>query len=204
MPPKRPSIRIEKSNGFSNDMEGILERIRQNSVLMSDIHQDRYLFLKHILRYFRIPVIIISGFNSVLAIGLQPFAPQGTISVVNCLLSLMVGIIGSIELYLQIQAQMEGEISTSKEFYALGIEIFKVLSLERRHRSVDGKTFLEEQFSTYQKLMDKSNVIIGKKVDDKLAPLPPLTPSQKKKQEEEEGNDDMPALTEEEDFNIVV
>lgn len=201
MPPRRPSqIRM---NGFSDDIEDILERIRQNCVIMSETHQTRYLYLKGILRYFRIPVIIISGFNSVLAIGLQPFTEQQYISVVNCLLSLVVGIIGSIELYLQIQAQMENEINTSKEFYSLSIDIFKCLILERSNRSVDGKTFLEEQFSTYQKLMDKSNVIIGKKIDDRLQPLP-VCISQKKHNNNTESNNTSSehVLTEEYDFNI--
>jgi hypothetical protein len=137
---------------------------------MSKEHKKRYLYLKSILRYFRLPVIIISGFTSVMAVGLQPYLPQKIISATTCLLSLSCGIIGSIELYLGIQNQMENELTTSKDYYLLSIEIYKILTLDRKNRNIEGKTFLDETYGTYVKLIENSNVLL-RKIKDELTPL---------------------------------
>jgi hypothetical protein len=158
---------------WSNDIESVLENIRINSVVFNAEHKKRYVYLKGFLRYFKIPTIVLSGINSVISVGLQPYLQQGLISACTCIVSLIITIIGSIELYLSIQTQMENELTTSKEFYLLSIDIFKMLSLERNHRTIEGKTFLEDKFGIYEKLIEQSNVV-NKKIQDKLAPLPPL------------------------------
>lgn len=43
----------------------------------------------------------------------------------------MCGIIGSIELYLSIQKQMENDHEASKSFYLLSVTIFKIISLDK-------------------------------------------------------------------------
>ena len=152
------------------DIEGLLEKIRLNCVVMSKHHKKRYIYLKGILRYFRIPIIILSGLNSVMSVGLQPYVEQGLISASTCMVSLLCGIIGSVELYLSIQQQMETELMTSKEYYLLGIDIYKVLSHTVENRNMDIKAYLEETFSNYQKLIEKS-CVISKKIVDNLTPL---------------------------------
>ena len=155
----------------NSDIELILENIRYNCVVMSEQHKKRFLALKGVLRYFRIPIIILSGVNSVISVGLQPYLEQGAISIITCLVSLLCGIIGSIELYLSIQAQMENELITSKEYYLLGIDIYKCLSLKMSNRSLDLKAFMEEKFAMYQKLIEKSNIIVSD-ITDRLTTLP--------------------------------
>lgn len=155
---------------WTKDIEDILQNIRKNCVTMSKIHKNRHVSLKGTLRYFRIPIIVLSGLNSVIAVGLQPYLAQGVISVATCLISLTCGIIGSIELYLAIQTQMETELIQSKEYYILGIEIYKVLNLDVINRTVDGKLFLDDKFAIYEKLIEKSN-IINKKYEDFLTPI---------------------------------
>jgi hypothetical protein len=156
---------------WTPDIENILENIRCNCITMSSKHKNRYLYLKGVLRYFRIPIIILSGLNSVMSVGLQPYLEQGIISAATSLISLTCGIIGSIELFLAIQTQMENELLKSKEYYLLGIDIYKVLSLERTNRHIDGIVFLDEKFAIYEKLIESSN-IINQKITDSLAPLP--------------------------------
>ena len=163
----------EPINSWTDDYENILEALRLNSIAISNFKRKRYFYLKHILQYFRLPVIAIAGINSVFCVGLQPFFEQSTISVINCLLSLLCGIVGSIELYLAIQQSMELELVTSKDYYLLSIDIFKVLSLERTNRTDDAKSFLEEKFAIYEKLIENS-LLINKEIKDKLAPLPKL------------------------------
>jgi hypothetical protein len=155
---------------WSHDIEHILDNIRLNSIIMSEEHKKRFLHLQSILRYFRLPVIIISGINSVVSVGLQPYLQQGLISATTCILSLACGIIGSIELYLAIQSQMENESMVSKEYYLLSTTIYKILKLEVENRKVDGMDFLEQSFTNYTELIGKSNVI-AKKINDKLNPI---------------------------------
>ena len=82
----------------------------------------------------------------------------------------MVGILGSIELFMKVSENMEVELLAQREFYILSISIFKVLQLDAENRNVDMKLFLEESFSHYQKLIENSNVV-AKKVKDKLTLL---------------------------------
>jgi hypothetical protein len=184
------------NNDWSSDIENVLEQIRVNCVIMSKEHKSKYLFLKGILRYFRIPIILISSVASVASVGLQPYLDQPTISVITCLLSLTCGIIGSIELFLAIQSSMENELMASKDYYILSIEIFKVLTLDRENRSMDGKSFLETSYGTYVKLIENSN-ILDEKIADRLtlvtdksakyidssssdeSPIPPPSPNNK-------------------------
>jgi hypothetical protein len=58
-------------NTWSPDIECVLEAIRQNSVLMSNAHKKTYIYLKGQLRYFKVPIIVLSAINSITAIGLQ-------------------------------------------------------------------------------------------------------------------------------------
>jgi hypothetical protein len=156
---------------WTTDIENVLEQIRINSVLLSKEHKKRYFYLTEILRYFRLPVIIISGINSIVSVGLQPYLPQGTISMTTCLLALLCSIIGSIELYLTIQKSMENELLSSKDYYILSIDIYKTLSLVKEHRPIPAKEYLEKKYNEYVKLFENSN-LLARKITDKLNPLP--------------------------------
>ena len=153
-----------------NDVDTILNKIRDNSMILSNYHRKRYLFLKGRLKYYRIPIIVISAINSVGAVSLQNFFPQKYISLLNMFLSLSVGIIGSIEMFFNITKQMESELSESKNFYVLGCDIFKYLSLGKVKRMDDETTFLNEIYARYIKLVE-SSMILKKKVADKLVSI---------------------------------
>ena len=102
---------------WSDDIEKILNDIRQNSVILSEFHNMKYFHLKSYLKYFRIPCIILSAFNSVFAVGLSSFMEQNLVSVINCIISLICGIIVSIELYMQIESNMREEVISCKNYY---------------------------------------------------------------------------------------
>ena len=84
-----------------DDIETILENIRINSVMLNKIHKKRYLELQKSLKWFRIPIIILSSVNSIISVS-QQFIPQREITASNSLLSLFIGIISSIEMFLKI------------------------------------------------------------------------------------------------------
>jgi hypothetical protein len=165
---------FDPDNGWSDDIESVCEAIRSNAVVMSQKHAKLYSYYSGQLKYYKIPVIIISGLNSVIAVGLQPYLEQGIISGSNCLLALLCGIIGSIELFLGIQTSMETENAASKNFYLLSVNIFKALSLDRHRRSHPGKEYLEEVYTEYSKLYENSALISGGKHTDRLSGVPVL------------------------------
>ncbi len=141
------------------DIEKILEQIRQNSVLLSKQHKNNYLDLKKSLKYYRLPVIVISALNSVFSIGLQPFMSQTTISLINCGLAMGVGMIGSIELFYGITKKMELELISSKDYYVLSADIYKFLSLDNKNRTIAEKLFLEEVYGRYIILIESSSIL---------------------------------------------
>jgi hypothetical protein len=167
-PSSPPTIEIEMDETestetddqeWSSDIEDILQRIHDNATLMSKYHKRNYLSLKGTLVYFRIPLIILGGANSVFAVGLTAYLEQQSVSLINCILSLICAIITSVELFLGIQAGMEKELTSQREYYLMAVDIQSVLSLDRRHRSVNGKRYLEKILSDYNKLFSDSEVI---------------------------------------------
>jgi hypothetical protein len=156
---------------WTEDIELLMRYIFENSVIMNELHKKRFLFFKGQLKYYRIPIIILSGFNSVLSVGLSKYVEQDLVSVITCMVSLICGIVGSIELFLSIQSNMEDELNVSKEYYLLAIDIQKVLTLSRDNRPPNAKEILEEKFQQYHKLFESSQ-IVDKKIKDRLAPLP--------------------------------
>lgn len=150
-----------------DDIDGVLEKIRINSISQSLNHKKTYIELKERLKWFKIPIILLSALNSVFSIGLQPFMQQGIISVVNSLIALVCGIIGSVELYLQLNKQMEQTLISSKDFYVLAADIFKFLALKRENRPVAQKVFIDDAYNRYIKLVE-SSLLLKKKVDDQM------------------------------------
>lgn len=158
-------------NDWTSDIEIVLENIRVNCVILSNEHKNRYFELKEKLKYYRLPVIVLSGINSIISVGLQPYAEQNVISMITCLLALTCSAIGSIELYLAIQKGMESEMISQREYYLISVDIFKTLSLLKEHRPIPAKDYLEKCYNSYCKLMESSNAV-AQKLEDKLCPLP--------------------------------
>lgn len=159
-------------NDWSSDIEEVLDCIRANCSVLSDEHRKEYFRYQNSLKYYKIPMIIISGVNSIISVGFQSYMQQTTISMVNCLLALFCSIIGSIELYLGIQKKSETELIASRDYYLLGIDIQKTLLLHRERRPVPAKEYLDKCYNSYVKLFENSNVL-HKKIHDKLMSIGP-------------------------------
>lgn len=167
------SLSSTDENEWSKDVEEILKNVQMNCSTMSKHHKSRYLFLKGKMIYFRVPLIILSSSNSVFAVGLTAYLSQQNVSVINCMLSLVCAIITSIELFLGIQSNMERELVAQREFYLMAVDLYSALSLERHHRTINGKRYLEKILSQYNKLIENSEVFQHKMVDT-LLPVSPL------------------------------
>jgi hypothetical protein len=187
-------------NSWTKDIEQLLENIRVNAVILAREHKKNFFNLKSTLKYFKIPIIVLSACNSVLAVGLSAFISQDIVSVITCVVSLTCGLISSVELYLSIQKNMEDELLYSKEFYLLSVDIYKILNLATENRPTDAKLYLEDKYNEYTTLVERSH-LLAKKVVDKLTPpqydlinMKPLTNSQ---------SDDSSSLTNNEDTSNI-
>ena len=162
----------------STDTERILEKIRVNSVQMSNSHKAKYFTFKRLIKWFKLPTIVLSSCGSVSSVGLTNYLDQQHISVLVCGLALFVSILNSIEMFLKINESMEQELETSKQFYNLSINIQKTLLLDRENRTVEASVFLERSYSEYVKLMEQSNLLLN--VQDNLTEIPKKMSSIKK------------------------
>ena len=158
-------------NNWTRDVNDILDKIRINSIVLSNEHKKTYFLLSSRIKWFRVPVIFLSALGSVFGIGLSPYLPQLLISEICSAMSLVVGLIGSIELFLAISTKMESELVQSKELYLLAIEIQKTLLLDMENRNGDGMAYLEDKFNVYSKLIENS-YLLECKIMDELTPLP--------------------------------
>ena len=156
--------------GWTDDIDEVLNNIRLNCVILSKLHKQRYFELQSTLKYYRLPVIILNGINSIFAVGLQPYINQGTISLTNSLIALTCGIIGSIELYFGIQKRLENDMISQRDYYLLGIDIYKTLSLDKANRPIPSKDYLEKSYNVYTKLIE-SSATLAKVKGDKLIPI---------------------------------
>ena len=158
---------------WTSDIEQILDQVRENSVWLSQHHKKKYFYYKNVSDYFRIPTIVVSSIASVASVGLTSYVAQENISGIVCLLSLSVGIINSIELYLRIQDNLENELNTSKAYYALSIDLHKLLNLSQVNREGDPKQVLNEYYKRYEDLVQESN-LLSASYPDKLNKLPKI------------------------------
>lgn len=158
---------MSDSTDWTADIEMLLDKIRQNCVILCEQHKKQYFHLQSWLKYFRLPCIVLSSINAVASIGLPAYIAQKHVSLINCLISLATTIITSTELYLQIEKSMSIELEASKEYYMLAVDIGKMLELQRDHRDIGATTFLDSCMSSYKKLFEYSGTL-QKKLKDKL------------------------------------
>ena len=168
-------------NKWSADIEAVLDNLRENCVVMSKTHKESYFFYKQVVKYFRIPTILLSSIGSVSSVGLTNYLHQNHISALTCGLALIVSILNSIELFLKITDTMEQENECSKAFYSLAVNIRKNRMLDRSRRQQEGSVYLEKTYAQYMTLMEKSNLLSGS-FKDKFMELPKIAkpPKQKK------------------------
>ena len=155
---------------WTTDYETFLNSMRVNCVILSGHHKRIFEKYKSLAKWYKVPVIFLSSINSVFSLSATNYMGQDTVSLTNSLISLLCSIMVSLAMYLKVEDIMEQESSSSRSFYLLSVKIFTTLSLERDHRVVEPKVFLDECLAEYNKLIENS-CITNLKLRDKLAPL---------------------------------
>ena len=147
------------SETWTKKIEALLTILFHNCKYLSKYHNYRYHKGRVRLKLFRIPIIILSAVNAYTAIGLQPYTLQTNISTINSVISLICGIITSVELFLNIQKKMEKELQSHIDFNVLSVEIMKMLLLDVNKRNQDGRVFLDDKFSCFLKFTENGNAM---------------------------------------------
>ena len=160
-----------ESNEWTDDIEQILKNILSNCVLMSDHHKEAHLQYSKRLKWYKLPIIIFSGVNSILSIGGSSFFSQSATSFTNCFISLIISIIGSIELFLQVNKRSDQELTSYYSFYNLSVKISTLLKLDRNHREEhEPKLFLNNIINEYTTIFNEA-LVNGLEENDKLIKL---------------------------------
>ena len=145
------------SEKWNDEVMSILDKIRINSILMSDKHRKRFLEFKSISKYFDLPVIVCSVFSS--SFGSLGSVPSEQSQLITTSISMFIAVITSIKLYLNLANNINEEISLSKDFYILSVSIFKITHLKESDRGVEPLQFLNDCYSQYIKLIEQSSLL---------------------------------------------
>ena len=130
---------------WNPSIDALLNKIRMNSVQLTNRHIKNHLYYKNCSKYFEIPTIILSVFIRSFSVGSDnPFLRQGTTSLVLCGISMIITILTSIKLYMKITENSANESEFAVQFKTLAIEIFKTLSKSDEYREVVGIEYLNK------------------------------------------------------------
>jgi len=146
-------LKLVRNDLCNDDLErnkrnfNVLRKIKMNCLHYSIYHNKRYHYYKRLMIFgFRLPIIILSAFNSL---------EQNIVSISNALVSLVCGILTSVELLLGLQKKMEIEIDTYKSYYKLGMDIYKFIE-DKNKTSEEINIFLQEVYERYQNIVNIS------------------------------------------------
>jgi hypothetical protein len=148
------------------EMINILNKIRLNSITLSNKHRMIALQYQSMSKYFDIPIIVLSTVSS--SLGSLEYMPTDDKGSITLFISMFITILTSVKLYLNITSNLNNEISLSRDFYILSVDIYKNLNLQEKDRP-NGKQFLNDCYNQYIKLTEQSNLFNKIKKDELLA-----------------------------------
>ena len=144
---------------WTSEVETILEKIRINSVSLSNRHRENFFEYKQMSRYFDLPIIIVSTISASFSVGATSYITQEAVSSIVCSISMFITILSSIKLYLNLDDLIKNEYEMSKQFNLLSLDIFKILHLKQEQREEIGIDYLNKSFATYTTLIEKSHLL---------------------------------------------
>ena len=119
-------------------METPIDSLFVNCVYLTNNHIINHLYYKHAGKWFDIPIIILSVFADSFSVGADQFAEQGTISVINCSIAMIITILTSVKLFMKIQENQQQEQELAVQFKTLALDLFKIISLPEKDRGIEG------------------------------------------------------------------
>ena len=71
------------SSNWNKQIEGVLNDIRLNCNELEEFHKTKYFSIKNIVVWFKLPIIILSSLNAIVAVSLTNYIEQQYISLSN-------------------------------------------------------------------------------------------------------------------------
>ena len=135
--------------------EAYLTRLHHEAHTLEEFNRKQVQLFTQLQRRFSIPIMALSGINSLAAVCLQDYLLQSEVSIINACLSLLTGVLGSIQMFLRVDSKIHTHAVCSHEFGKLAHKISKELSVEREVRCSKGRDFLLEAFNEFLSILDK-------------------------------------------------
>ena len=158
---------------WTQEIEDILERVRINSVSLSNRHRENFYEFKQMSKWFDLPVIITSTISASFSVGATAYMSQNIVSTLTCSISMFITILSGVKLYLNLDDLIKNEFEMSKQFNLLSLDIFKMLHLKKEQRDELGIDYLNRSFSTYTQLIEKNNLLRTRIKCDQLIDIEP-------------------------------
>ena len=147
------------TDSWTDEVNNVLNRIRLNSIELSERHRVNSFESKSYRKYFDIPTIILSTMASSFAIGATRFVSQHTVSLTNCGINMFIAMLTSIKLYLNLDETFKNEQAASRAFEYLALDLTKMLRLKKEQRNCDGLEYLNKIYAEYIKLKGNSKLL---------------------------------------------
>tara|TARA_R110002126_G_scaffold27170_1_gene91391 strand:+ start:134 stop:799 length:666 start_codon:yes stop_codon:yes gene_type:complete len=146
----------------------LLTKIKSNCVTLHRYYRKEHLRFHKKIKWFKLPLIILNSISATFAVGASGYnVPQHVVNAIICGIGITNGIISAVDLQLGIERKAEDSLIAAKDFYILGCDILKVLTLDYTERGCESILFLNDMYSKYIELI-KNNDIINKSIIDEL------------------------------------
>ena len=89
-------------NEWTQEVEDVLERVRINSVSLSNRHRENFYEFKNLTKWFDLPIIITSTISASFSVGASAYITQDIVSSITCSVSMFITILSGIKLYLNL------------------------------------------------------------------------------------------------------
>lgn len=143
-------------------VEPILIRLKHTCFKTHRAYEKVYITAKANLKYYDVPIIVLSSINSVFIAGARAYLDDMIVSVITCIISLIVGIVQSLKTFFKIDEHRENALSTHKDLFKLFCELSTTLDQPMSSRGVDAHKYLADKLADYTKIQDKAIVVRSK------------------------------------------
>lgn len=140
-------------------VEPVLVKLKQSCLALHKRYKDEYTLAKSRQKFYDVPIIVLSGVNSILIAGAQSYLDATYVTLATCFLSLVVSIIQSLKTFFRVDERRDNMLSTNKDLFRLYVVMSVTLDQPSSLRGIEPKRFLMDNYSEYQKILDKASVI---------------------------------------------
>ena len=140
---------------WTPQQDEFLRRLHMESHTLAEYNRKQFQIYSRIHQRFTVPILVLSGINSLFAVTTQPFLEKNLISITNACISLFCGILGSIQMFMKVDTKIHQYVICAHEFKKLSYRISRELSVERDVRPNNGKEVVNNAFNEFNSILDK-------------------------------------------------